>query len=331
MSFSYDPVQVITKEQGSYFNWAGTPAPIVQDFWPTLSAGTFTGQSQAAWSITGNGQYASFGGEFPRVNAVAQQGLVRFGVPGVAPKKIGPLWSQALKPVVTPTQAGSVRVQWTGTYDQDETDLTYLLLRNDDKANPVYRVKVPSHSWDLPSLGFTDSGLTPGGTYKYRVHVVDSDGNLAPGYSTTLTLPLDGEPSQSPYMSGVLADGATNLWRMGEASGAVLADSAGGSGLTLGSGVSVGSDGAIAGEVKLSSAFDGSSNAIGSTQISKEAPRAFSVEAWVKTTSRAGGRIVGFSAAPTGVSPTGTTIGSCMWGLMGRRVSGRIRRLGVRR
>ena len=32
----------------------------------------------AGWSVTGNNDYIAFGGEFPRVNGVDQQGLVRF-------------------------------------------------------------------------------------------------------------------------------------------------------------------------------------------------------------------------------------------------------------
>ena len=52
--------------------------------------GTVTGQYQAGWTVDGNEQYVAYGGEFPRVNGVAQQGLVRFAVPSIAPNKFGP-------------------------------------------------------------------------------------------------------------------------------------------------------------------------------------------------------------------------------------------------
>ena len=53
------------------------PAQLV----PGADHGTFTGQGQAGWNVTGNADYVTIGGEFPRVGSVAQQGLVRFAVP----------------------------------------------------------------------------------------------------------------------------------------------------------------------------------------------------------------------------------------------------------
>jgi hypothetical protein len=49
----------------SYSNWDGTPAPVQLYWYPDLTPGTFTGQGQAAWSLTGNGSYIALGGEFP--------------------------------------------------------------------------------------------------------------------------------------------------------------------------------------------------------------------------------------------------------------------------
>ena len=56
---------------------------------PVFTQGTFTGQGQAAWNVTGNNDYVVFGGEFPRVNNVGQQGLVRFARRSIAPKAAG--------------------------------------------------------------------------------------------------------------------------------------------------------------------------------------------------------------------------------------------------
>ena len=73
-----------TNVVGGYFNWAGTPAPSPLNWYPDLMAGTFTGQDQAAWSVTGNSDYIVMGGEFPKVNNTGQQGLVRFARKGLA-------------------------------------------------------------------------------------------------------------------------------------------------------------------------------------------------------------------------------------------------------
>ena len=57
---------------------------------PSVAIGSYTGQSQAAWSVTGNTNYVVLGGEFPRVNGAAQQGLVRFAMKPLAPNKRRP-------------------------------------------------------------------------------------------------------------------------------------------------------------------------------------------------------------------------------------------------
>ncbi len=62
---------------------------------PTLGIGSYTGQYQAAWSITGNSNYVALGGEFPTANGVAQQGLVRYAVRALAPNQRGPQSSAA--------------------------------------------------------------------------------------------------------------------------------------------------------------------------------------------------------------------------------------------
>jgi hypothetical protein len=64
-----------------YTDYFGVNAPSIIDWAPTFTIGTKTGQNQAAWTVTGNSTYLLEGGEFPTVNGVGQQGLVRFKVP----------------------------------------------------------------------------------------------------------------------------------------------------------------------------------------------------------------------------------------------------------
>ena len=71
------------------WNFNGKPAANHLHWWPTLAAGSYTGQSQAGWSLTGNSDYICVGGEFPSVNSKPQQGLVRFARPGLATNKRG--------------------------------------------------------------------------------------------------------------------------------------------------------------------------------------------------------------------------------------------------
>src|SRR5439155_3248036 len=72
--------------------------------------------------------------------------------------------------------------------------------------------------------------------------------------------------------------------------------------LTVGSGVTRGTPGAIAGEQDGAETFDGTPDglAVGQTQV--QGPDTFSLEAWFQTTSTGGGKIVGFGDQPSGWS-----------------------------
>ena len=86
--------------------------------------GTFTGQGQAGWDVTGNGDYVVVGGEFPRVNGVDQQGLVRFArrsLLDLAAAPAGPRFlDNEIVPTLVPTSPTSVRVSWVAGFDRDD-------------------------------------------------------------------------------------------------------------------------------------------------------------------------------------------------------------------
>jgi len=103
-------------------NMVGQPAGKQLDWFPTMTPGTYTGQGQAGWSVTGNGQYVVYGGEFPRVNGAGQQGLVRYAVPALAPNKVGP--SDAPVATATSPAAGVATINWTSVDDPDNQYLT---------------------------------------------------------------------------------------------------------------------------------------------------------------------------------------------------------------
>ena len=90
-----------------------TRAPSLINWFPTLQTGTFTGQSQAAWSSTATSEYLVLGGEFPNVNGTAQQGLVRFAIPSLAPKKQGPrVAGAAFNPTLLAVRPTEVKIKW---------------------------------------------------------------------------------------------------------------------------------------------------------------------------------------------------------------------------
>ena len=183
--------KVGTNTDSHYTNFAGKPAPSLLTWWPTLTVGTATGQSQAAWSVTGNSSYVVLGGEFPSVNGRAQQGLVRFAVSSVAPNKRGPVGGATefgLASTVTgPTQ---VRLGWRVTWDPDNGALTYRLSRTEGTTTTIpYQHAFAYPFWRLALGGFTDTTVVRGHTYRYQVSATDPFGNVARSAVVTVTVP----------------------------------------------------------------------------------------------------------------------------------------------
>jgi PKD repeat protein len=280
-------------------NFAGQPAPSQLNWYPTLTAGSATGQDQASWSVSGNGQYVVYGGEFPQVNGTAQQGLVRFAMPGTAPGRMSPTGA-GLTPTVVSTDPGTARVSWTESTDQDNENLTYRVYR-DNGTTPVYEVTSASTWYDVGTLAFTDRGLSAG-THTYRVGVVDPSGNRNTGNWTSVTVAAGSTATRS-YAELVRADGASGLWSLGERSGTTVYDRIGGADLTVNPGVALGQAGAIARDGDTAGSFNGSSTGYAATKTPVLGPQTFSVEAWVNTTSKAGGKVVGYGTGNTAPSP----------------------------
>ncbi len=120
------------------------------------------GSSQAAWSVSGNSKYISYGGEFPTVNGTKQQGLVRFAISSIASNKVGPDRSE-LAPTVVSQSSGTARIGWEAASDQDNTTLTYAVTR-DSSTTPIYTTTVNSTFYNRPALSYVDKNLTPGST-----------------------------------------------------------------------------------------------------------------------------------------------------------------------
>ncbi|QXJ24370.1 hypothetical protein AGRA3207_005681 [Actinomadura graeca] len=161
---------------GSNSNYRNQPIPSLLHWFPTLSQGTFTKQYQAAWAVTGNDDYVAMGGEFPKVNGKAQQGLVRFAVKAKAPNKTGPVKADLAAPTASKSwMSTQIKVSWKTTWDQDNEALTYEVLR-DAGTTPLTTITKNSSFWVRPTLTFTDTN-PPKGSHTYRIRVKDALGN----------------------------------------------------------------------------------------------------------------------------------------------------------
>ncbi|MCW4385442.1 PKD domain-containing protein [Salinibacterium sp. SYSU T00001] len=285
----------ITRDPHGYYNFEGQPRPTLLHWFPTLNAGSFTGQNQGPWHITGNGQYIVQAGEFTTVNGTAQQGLVRFAPADVAPNEVGPQSNVGLTPTVVSFQSGEVRVSWLATHDRDNENITYQVTRD---GEVVHEVVQASNEWTRPTLSFTDTGLTPGSRHLYRVHSYDPFGNWASRQAIWVDV-SDGSGGND-YYDAVLEDAPSSYWPLDEESGSAAYDHAGVSDLTLGTGVERGADGII--EESTAADLSGTSTGFASTQSTVPGPSTFTVEAWVRTTTSRGGKIVGFGNSSTGNS-----------------------------
>ncbi len=278
---------------GGDFN--GRPAPDYLHWLPTVPQGTYTGQYQGGWSITGNSTYVVMGGEFPSINGTAQQGLVRFAVKDTAPNKEGPQGYSELKPTATSIATGTLRLSWQAAWDRDNKRLTYELLRGATVgSSTVVATRTQDATWwARPQMALTDRTATPGSSQTYRVRVKDPLGNTLTSAATTVTVP-SGTATPSPYADAVSADAPSSYWRLGEASGSTAYDWAAGNDVTLASDATRGVTGALKGDTDKATGFSGAASVPGVTAASVSGPQTFSVEAWFSTTSTSGGKVVGF-------------------------------------
>ena len=183
------------------------------------------------------------------------------------------------------------------------SNLTYKVYRNYTSINntPICTIESSNVFWDVKTLGCYDTGRTPGATYKYRVIAFDDFGNLRSGSDTSVTI-ADGAAGPSVYGDGVRSDHPDSYYRLDETSGTAVYDSIGFNDYVAGSGVTRGAAGALTNEADTASTFDGTSSGTVSGTSPIPGPDTFTTEAWFKTTSNSGGKIIGFGGNSTGDS-----------------------------
>jgi PKD repeat protein len=301
-----------TNPRNAYGWLEGTPANTQLHWTPTFNAGSFTGQGQSTWDVTGNDRYLLYGGEFTNVNGKGQQGLARFATRSTAPGKEGPQGGSDLTPSATTTYPGQVRLAWRSAWDRDNKTLTYELLRGSSTSPTVVATTTAGTEWwDRPPVALADpSPLT--GAQQYRVRVTDPSGNTVTGNPVSATVST---AAATAYPAAVKADGATDYWRLGDRSGLVGTASIGEHDLKVDSSETRGVAGATADsntamtftgvtEIPFSTRFGPSYKSVvpAATTYTLDGPQTYTTEAWIKTTTTTGGKIIGFGNSNSGYS-----------------------------
>jgi PKD repeat protein len=284
-------------------NFSGRPAPETLHWTPDLDGGSYTGTDQAAWTVTGNSDYVLLGGEFPRVNNTPQQGLVRFAVRNIAPNDQGPQGGLDLTPTYTNVASGAVRLNWLSAYDRDNRSITYDVMRGPTLSTAVVigTFSYDSVWWTRPTIGFVDTNPPSGQNVTYRIRARDALGNVSQGLPSSVDVPA-AAPAATAYTDLVRSDGALNHWRLGEPSGNTGYDWGTGRDLTLASGATRGTAGAIAGNSDTATTFPGTATVPAATPLRLWAPQIYTVEAWFRTSTTRGGKIVGYGNSSSGNS-----------------------------
>ncbi|MDQ4054737.1 MAG: Ig-like domain-containing protein [Actinomycetota bacterium] len=295
LAFGREDVGDVTWEPDhTYADFTGNRHSSQLTWYPSLSAGTYTGQLQGPWSVTGNDDYIAMGGEFTRVNGTNQSGLVRFAVSDIAPDQEGPQLFNARYPIsVSSTSPGAVRVHWRANQDADNDYLTYKVQRRPVGGieSAIHTRRARAHFWNRPTFGYVDTDVGPGDVFEYRVQAVDPFGNTANSAWTPVT--VASVDTESDYTAAVLDDEPEHFWQLGESQGTTAGDTVGFSNAATRSGVTGGAVGAIEGG-GAASRFDGSVQGFARTAMVESPPDVLSLEAWFRTSSGSGGKLIGF-------------------------------------
>lgn len=204
------------------------------------------------------------------------------------------------KPVQVPGAVGGL----TATADSNQATISWTAPTSG--GAPTYYVvtalsggTTARNTTATASTSVTMTGLTASVAYKFSVYGVNAAGN---GTSSTTSSSVTPIGSADPYTSGVLADSPTFYYRLDETAGTTALDSTGnGATATEVGGPTQGSASTLSTDTDGAAAFNGSSQYAYSNS-SYVNPTTFSIEAWFKTTTTVGGKIVGFGTSQTGSS-----------------------------
>ena len=279
-----------------YQDYEGQAATTNLNFYPDFTPGKISGATQATWTVEGNDKYVVYGGEFLAVNGTAQQGLVRFARRDIAPNKQGPMdKGGAFKVTGSSPRAGVVSLSFKANWDRDDKTLTYNVYRDSMNGQPVSSQSVTAGFWERSDLSATDV-VDPGTTHRYRVQVTDQWG--ASTVSDWVTVKAGEGQGLSKYGARVLADGAAHYWSFDETDGDKAEDFVAQRNMTIrGGAYKRGGESVLGSGASLAMTSDSNNKSHAATRVASQAPTAFSMEAWVRTTSTSGGQIMGYGSS----------------------------------
>ena len=210
--------------------------------------------------------------------------------------------------------AGTARVGFGTAWDYDNESLTYDVFR-DNGATPVYTTSIKSNFWTLPTGRFHRHRSRA----RFDAHLPDPDQrpvrqrHLEPG-SNVVTV---SSGSQSQYAQDVAADGASHFWRLGEPSGPTAYDWTGFDDATAQRWLHPRRQRRDQRRHRHRRRRSAAAPATRSTRTRIVGPNTFTEEAWIRTTSTSGGKIIGFGDQPHRHSAAATT-GTSTWTPHGR-------------
>ncbi|WP_051806683.1 DNRLRE domain-containing protein [Streptomyces sp. NRRL F-2664] len=235
----------------------------------------------------GGVQYLWVGGEFTTVNGAAQQSLTRFASTGDTGAPTVPVASAvSFKP-------GEVHVRWRTSLDLDDSALTYRIYRN-GAAVPIATVAADSLFFKRPQASWTDTTVTAGQSYTYRVTATDAAGNTS-ALSATASVTVPTRPES--YPNQVRADGAQLYWRYDDAILPYVADSSAGgnqNGVHMNAPALRQTPGAVSGG-GTAIGFNGTDARIYADKR-QTVGSAYTIETWFKTNTTRGGKLFGFGS-----------------------------------
>ncbi|MCW2820161.1 MAG: cell surface protein [Marmoricola sp.] len=263
---------------------------------PNTNGGTGGALGPRVIATDGNQIYV--GGEFTTVNGAGQQGFARFPSTSTS----APARPAAPRAVTVP--GGKVNVFLQSPLDLDDKDLVVRLYR-DGETSPFVTKPVHVMFWRDPIASVQDTGLAVGSQHTYSADVTEANGTLVSPRSAASNR-VTVASSAGAYSDAVNADSPSLFWRLGEGTGSSVAADSGNKlvpGEVKGK-PTFGQAGQTAGDT--AAGFDGATTNV-VTQDQVDGPQAYSVEAWFKTSSTTGGKIIGFGNNRTGLDFSGNT------------------------
>jgi len=191
-------------------------------------------------------------------------------------------------------------LSFKANWDRDDKTLTYNVFRDSMNGQPVSSQSVTAGFWERPDLSATDV-VDPGSTHRYRVQVTDQWG--ASTTSDWVTVKAGEGQGLSKYGARVLADGAAHYWSFDETSGDKAEDFVAQRNMTVqGKAYKRGGGSVLGSGASLTMTSDANNKSHAATRVASQAPTAFSMEAWVRTSSTSGGAIMSYGSSATNQS-----------------------------